>query len=105
MKKTLLITAALVALATSAQADFTLAPTSTLIGRWCEVKKDSNQFRRGACPKGWENNWNTLIISQNGYEFWEWGCTFIQRKDKPNGIEAVAECGFGEEYEFDKVSF
>jgi hypothetical protein len=108
MTKTLLLAAvALATLATvPARADILLSPNSTLIGDWCEVKKDTGRFRRGICPSGWDNNWRRLTITRQGYEFWEWSCKFVERKNLTNGAEFVSECGFGDDDpSFDRASF
>jgi hypothetical protein len=60
-------------------------------------------FKRGTCKENQE--WERLTIVREGYEFWEWGCTFLDVKRTPNGFEAYSECGFGESYSFEKVVF
>src|SRR6516165_9960937 len=89
--------------ASAAHADATLPPTDALIGNWCETKADSGMFKRGTCKENQE--WERLTIVREGYEFWEWGCTFLDVKRTPNGFEAYSECGFGESYSFEKVVF
>jgi SH3 domain-containing protein len=60
-------------------------------------------FKRGTCKENQE--WERLTIVREGYEFWEWGCTFLDVKRTPSGFEAYSECGFGESYSFEKVVF
>jgi hypothetical protein len=86
MKKLLLasVAALLVLTTVSALAAPTLSPTDPLIGDWCLVPKKKDTYKRGSC--------GDVTIYRDGPRWSESGCTFIDIKRIPNGIDALMSC-------------
>jgi hypothetical protein len=101
----LILTAALLALATPASA-YSLPPTDPLIGSWCEVE-GSPLMKRGTCKQdSAKNTWaiDSMIISSTGYSSRDTSCTFHTIKQIHKGIEASMYCQVESLFSFDEVT-
>jgi len=92
----------------AARGEVTLARDSTLVGNWCAIKLDTKKlnsgwFKRGECGKD-DGDEKRLSISRRGFEYLKLGCQFIDKKPLENGIEVLAECSVGDDYQFTRFA-